>query len=79
MNEAAVTFMDGWLGANVNHKHAKKPTARTITALARRCIADASLAGISLESIEEVVGDIETAIVDELNFIAALKAKGSMQ
>ena len=75
MNEAAEAFMDAWLDANVSKKHAKKPSVRTIKALAKRCAADAAAEGIPLDSLEEVVVDIEEAIVDELNFIAALKAK----
>jgi hypothetical protein len=77
MDDAAEAFMDAWLDANVTHKHAKKPSARTIKALANRCIADAADAGISLDGLEEVVVDIEEAIADELNFIATMKAKGS--
>lgn len=77
MDEAAEAFMDAWLDANVTHKHAKKPSARTIKALANRCIADATDAGISLDGLEEVVVDIEEAIADELNFIATMKAKGN--
>jgi glucose-6-phosphate dehydrogenase assembly protein OpcA len=75
MDEAAEAFMDAWLDANVTHKHAKKPSQRTIRALANRCIQDATAAGISLDSLEEVVVDIEEAIMDELNFIATVKAK----
>ncbi|MEP9387264.1 hypothetical protein [Mesorhizobium sp. KR9-304] len=76
MDEAAEAFMDVWLDANVNHKHAKKPSARTVKALARRCISDAATQGIPLESLEAVVCDIEEAIQDELNFIETVKAKG---
>jgi hypothetical protein len=79
MDEAAEAFMDGWLDANVTHKHAKKPTARTIKSLAKRCVADAADAGISLDSLEEVVVDIEEAIEDELNFIATMKTKGALE
>lgn len=75
MDEAAEAFMDAWLDANVTHRHAKKPSSRTIKALANRCIQDATAAGISLDSLEEVVVDIEEAITDELNFIAAMEAK----
>ena len=74
MDEAAEAFMDAWLDANVSHKHARKPSAKTIKALAKRCAGDAAAAGIPLESLEVVV-DIEEAITDELNFIATLKAK----
>ena len=77
MDEAAEAFMDEWLDANVTHKHAKKPSARTIKALANRCVADATAAGISLDSLEDVVVDIEEAITDELNFIATIRAKGA--
>jgi hypothetical protein len=76
MDEAAEAFMDAWLDANVTHKHAKNPSSRTIKALARRCISDAAAEGIPLESLEEVVCDIEEAIQDELNFIETMKAKG---
>ena len=75
MDEAAEAFMDAWLDANVTHKHARKPSAKTIKALAKRCAGDAAAAGIPLETLEEVVVDIEEAITDELNFIATLKAK----
>ena len=75
MNEAAEVFMDAWLDANVTRKHAKKPSARTIKSLAKRCAADAAEEGISLDSLEDVVVDIEEAIQDELNFIATVKAK----
>lgn len=75
MNEAAEDFMDKWLDENVTHKHAKKPSTRTIKSLANRCVRDAAAAGISLDSLEEVVIDIEEAIVDELNFIARMKEK----
>jgi len=75
MDEAAEAFMDAWLDANVTHKHAKKPSSRTIKALANRCIRDANAAGISLDTLEEVVVDIEEAIMDELTFIASLEAK----
>ena len=76
MDEAAEAFMDAWLDANVTHKHAKKPSARTIKALAQRCISDAAAEGIPLDSLEAVVCDIEEAIQDELNFIETMKAKG---
>ena len=76
MDEAAEAFMDTWLDANVTRKHAKKPHASTIKALANRCMADATVEGISLASIEEVVIDIEEAIADELNFLATMKATG---
>jgi hypothetical protein len=75
MDETAEAFMDGWLDANVTHKHAKKPSAKTIKSLAQRCKADAADAGISRDSLEEVVVDIEEAIEDELNFIATMQAK----
>lgn len=75
MNEAAEAFMDAWLDVNVTRKHAKKPSARTIKALANRCMQDAVNAGIALDTLEEVVVDIEEAIADELNFIATLKTK----
>jgi hypothetical protein len=75
MNEAAEAFMDQWLDANVTHKHAKKPSARMIKSLAKRCVADAAAKGISLDVLEEVVVDIEEAIEDELNFIETMKAK----
>jgi hypothetical protein len=76
MNEAAVAFMDAWLEANVTKKYVKEPSARTIESLARRCVADAAVEGISLDDlVEDVVVDIEEAIVDELNFIATMKAK----
>ena len=67
--------MDTWLDANVSHKHAARPSARTIKSLAKRCIANAAAEGISLDTLEEVVVDIEEAIEDELNFIATMKAK----
>jgi hypothetical protein len=76
VNEAAEAFMDSWLDANVTRKHAKKPSARTIKALASRCMQDAINAGISLDTLEDVVVDIEEAIADELNFMATLKSKG---
>lgn len=75
MKEAAEAYMDAWLDANVTHKHAKKPSFRTIKSLAKRCVADAAAQGVTLEEIEEVVVDIEEAIVDELNFIATIEAK----
>lgn len=75
MNEAAEAFMDAWLDANVSHRHAKRPSTRTIKALATRCINDATSAGISLDVLEEVVCDIEEAIQDELNFIGLMKDK----
>jgi hypothetical protein len=75
MDEAAEGFMDAWLDVNVTHRHAKKPSSRTIKALANRCIQDATAAGISLDGLKEVVVDIEEAITDELNFIAAMEAK----
>ena len=77
MNEAAEAFMDAWLDDNVTHKHAKKPSARTIKSLAIRCVADAAAKGISLDVLQEVVVDIEEAIEDELNFIATMKAKAT--
>ena len=77
MDQAAEAFMDAWLDANVTHKHAKRPSARTIKSLAKRCVADAAAEGITLDALEEVVVDIEEAIVDELNFIATMKAKGT--
>jgi hypothetical protein len=40
---------------------------------AKRFVRDAAAAGISLDSLEEVVIDIEKAIVDELNFIASMR------
>jgi hypothetical protein len=76
MNDAAEAFMDAWLDANVTHKHAKRPTARTIEALAKRCVVDAAAEGISWDSLEEVVVDIEEAIIDELNFMETMKATG---
>jgi hypothetical protein len=63
--------------ANVTHKHSKKPTARTIRLLAKRCVRDAAAEGVTIEELQEVVCDIEEAIEDELNFIATLKGKGS--
>jgi hypothetical protein len=75
MNKAGEAFMDVWLDDNVTHKHAKKPTARTIKSLAKRCVADAAAKGISLDVLEEVVVDIEEAITDELNFIETLTSK----
>lgn len=75
MDDDAEDFMDKWLDANVTHKHAKRPSARTIKSLAKRCVADAAAEGISLDSLEEVVVDIEEAIEDELNVIATMKAK----
>ena len=69
--------MDAWLDANVTHKHAKTPTAKTIKSLANRCIADAAAEGISLDKLEEVVVDIEEAIEDELDFIATMQAKSA--
>jgi hypothetical protein len=77
MDEAAEAFMDAWLDANVTHQHAKKPSARTTKALANRCMRDAVRVGISLDSLEAVVIDIEEAIADELNFIATMKSKGA--
>jgi hypothetical protein len=77
MDEVAEDFMDKWLDENVTHKHAKKPSARTIKSLAKRCVRDAAAVGISLDSLEEVVVDIEEAIEDELNFVATMKAKGT--
>ena len=68
--------MDAWLDTNVTHKHAKKPSEKTIKALAQRCISDAAAEGIPLESLEEVVCDIEEAIQDELTFVATMKSKG---
>jgi hypothetical protein len=38
-------------------------------------VQDATAAGISLDSLEEVVVDIEEAITDELSFIATMEAK----
>ena len=75
MNEAAEAFMDAWLDANVTQRHARKPSAKTIKALAQRCVADAATEGIPLDSLEEVVCDIEEAIADELNFISTMKDK----
>ena len=75
MDEAAEAFMDAWLDANVTRKHAKQPSARTIKSLAQRCVADAAAEGISLDTLEKVVVDIEEAIQDELDFIATMKAK----
>ena len=74
MEKDAEVFMDAWLDANVSRKHARKPSDRTIKALANRCMRDGSEAGISLERLEEVVIDIEDAITDELNFLATQKA-----
>lgn len=74
MEKDAEAFMDAWLDANVSRKHARKPSDRTIKALANRCMRDGSEAGISLERLEEVVIDIEDAITDELNFLATQKA-----
>ena len=76
MDEAAEAFMDAWLDVNVSRRHAKKPSTRTIKALANRCIADANRAGISLHTLEDVVVDIEEAIADELNFVATMRNKG---
>ena len=76
MDKAAEAFMDAWLDANVTHKHAKRPSAKTIKSLAKRCVADAAAEGITLDALEEVVVDIEEAIADELNFIATMKAEG---
>jgi hypothetical protein len=70
MEEAAEKFMDDWLDANVSRKHAEQPSADIVKALAQRCIEDAKAAGISLESLEDVVVDIEEAITDELEIIA---------
>jgi hypothetical protein len=75
MDEPAEAFMDAWLDANVTHKHAKRASSRTIKALANRCMQDATAAGISLNSLEVVVVDIEEAITDELNFIATMETK----
>ena len=75
MEKDAEAFMDGWLDANVSRKHARKPSERTVKALANRCMRDGSASGISLESLEEVVVDIEEAITDELNFIATQKTE----
>jgi hypothetical protein len=77
MDEAAEAFMDAWLDANVTHKHAKRPSSKTIKALGRRCISDAEAAAIPLESLEAVVCDIEETIQDELNFIETVKAKSA--
>jgi hypothetical protein len=75
MDEAAEAFMEAWLDANITRRHAKKPSARTVKSLANRCIADAAAQGISLDSLENVVVDIEEAITDELNVIASMKTK----
>ena len=75
MDEAAEAFMDAWLDANVTHKHAKRPSAKTIKSLAKCCVADAAAEGFTLDALEEVVVDIEEAIADELNFIATIKAE----
>jgi hypothetical protein len=79
MSKAAEAFMDAWLDANVTRRHAKKPSIRTIKALANRCIADANAAGISLHTLEDVVLDIEEAITDELNFVATMQEKAGQR
>ena len=76
MSEAVEDFMDAWLDANVTRKHAKQPEPEIIRQLAARCVADAHARGITLDSLEDVVCDIEEAIADELNFIATLQSKG---
>jgi hypothetical protein len=75
MDEAAEDFMDKWLDTNVTRKQAKRPSARTIRSLAKRCAADAAAEGISLDVLEEVVVDIEEAITDELEIIATVTSK----
>ena len=75
MDEAAENFMDKWLDANVSRKHAEKPDEAVIKSLAERCTADATAKGVSLDKLEEVVCDIEEAIADEINVIAAQLAK----
>ena len=53
----------------------QKPDPDTIKRLADKCIADAAARGVALEDEKKVVCDIQEAIKDELNFIAASEAK----
>lgn len=46
--------------------------------VAKRCAADATLQGVPVEELEGVVVDIEEAIVDELNVVAARLAEEVM-
>ena len=66
MNENAEEFMDKWLDANVKPTHLKRPETIVAKVLAKRCLADAEEAGVDVASLEEVVVNIEEAIVDEL-------------
>ena len=71
MSERAEEFMDRWLDANVAKRHPAKLKGIAMKVLAKRCAADATLQGVPVEELEGVVVDIEEAIVDELNVIAA--------
>jgi hypothetical protein len=70
MREDAERFMDLWLDQNVRPTHLNQREALVAKVLARRCIADAEMAGINVDVLEEVVVDIEEAIADELKLMA---------
>ena len=63
--------MDKWFDENVDAAHLKRPENVVAKILAKRCMAAARRAHLSLEEIAETVGDVEEAIVDELRVRAA--------
>lgn len=72
MDELAADFLDNWLEENVTHF--EQATPRELATLALRCVTDAHRAGIPLESLESVVGNIAEAIQDEIEFQSAVRS-----
>jgi hypothetical protein len=75
VKEQEAEFMEKWLDRNIRSSQLKHPEELVARVLAKRCIADAEKAGVSIKALEGVVVDIEEAIADELRLAKAREPK----
>lgn len=80
MSDRGIEFLNNWVRENVNAtSFPQDPNEPEVTAHVEKCTEDAEKASISIEEIEEDMGDIrdfifdamEEATTDEVNRLAA--------
>jgi len=67
MSERGIEFFNNWVRENVNAEgYPQDPSDAQVTALVENCTADAVTAGVSIDEIEEDMGDLRDAIFDAM-------------
>ena len=67
MSERGIEFLNRWATENINAAPFPQENNSEVPPLAEKCIADAERAGISIQEIEEDMGDISDFILEALD------------